>query len=174
MLRAASAPFSCFPPNHGVDSQAGGRSASSDYRPRYVGHHLLLSYTANALPHASIAQYLAAPQDKQDPFCFCELSNSTQGQTKVDKGGGQTPVWDEEFRFTVYEVEGEQQKLKITVMRQEHKQESEVVGEAYVAIDGKWKDNEFDGEYRCGPARSARRELQLQARLSGSGGASVS
>jgi hypothetical protein len=65
---------------------------------------------------------------------------------KADESYNAT-VWDDEFRFTVYEVEGEQQKLKITVMRQEHKQETEVVGEAYVAIDGKWKDHEFDGEY---------------------------
>lgn len=46
----------------------------------------------------------------------------------------------------MYEVDGEQQRLKITVLRQEHKDDAEIIGEGYVVIDGTWKDNEFDGE----------------------------
>lgn len=53
-------------------------------------------------------------------------------------------VWDEEFRFTVYAVEGEVQKLKIVAKRLEHKDEDETIGEAELDITGKWPKNEFD------------------------------
>ncbi|KAH8914875.1 hypothetical protein BT69DRAFT_1231254, partial [Atractiella rhizophila] len=39
---------------------------------------------------------------KQDPYC--QLSyGSISKKTKVDKRGGQHPVWDEEFRFDIWE-----------------------------------------------------------------------
>lgn len=71
----------------------------------------------------------------------------------------------------MFEVEAETQKLKVTVKRQEHKDEAEVVGEAEIVIDGKWKDNEFDGEWvalgrRRDGARERLRTTQLTVRSS--------
>ncbi|KAH9816546.1 C2 domain-containing protein [Melampsora americana] len=39
---------------------------------------------------------------KQDPFATCEYLSHIK-RTKVDKRGGQHPVWDEELRFKIYE-----------------------------------------------------------------------
>lgn len=54
-----------------------------------------------------------------------------------------TAVWDEEFRFRIFEVEGEQQYLHVRVMREERKDEVELIGEAKILVDGSWR--EFDG-----------------------------
>jgi hypothetical protein len=40
---------------------------------------------------------------KQDPYCTIAY-NSDKKQTKVVKRGGQTPVWDEEMRFEIWET----------------------------------------------------------------------
>ncbi|GAA5902688.1 hypothetical protein JCM5296_001258 [Sporobolomyces johnsonii] len=94
------------------------------------------------------AQHLHDPHhfSKQDCLVTVEHVGSDTGtvfQTKVAKGGGQHPEWDEEFRIRLFEpLEGEQQLLKLQVMRQEHKDEAELVGEAHVLVDGTWR--EFD------------------------------
>lgn len=46
----------------------------------------------------------------------------------------------------VYEVDGEQRPLLKVALMQAKDGEDELLGQGYVAIDGKWKDNEFDGE----------------------------
>lgn len=68
----------------------------------------------------------------------------------------------------VYEVEGERPLLKVALMKAKGENgEDELLGQAAVAIDGKWKDNEYDRE---SPATSdwaepALRPLQLTAIL---------
>lgn len=52
-------------------------------------------------------------------------------------------VWDEEFRFPVYDKEGEKQKLNLCVYAKESG-EDDSLGEGEVPLE-KWKDNEFDG-----------------------------
>lgn len=113
------------------------------------------------------AQHLADPHrfSKQDPLVELEY-DSRRERTQVDKGGGQTPrtlpvsnarkkladcqsrtraVWDEEFRFRIFEAEGEQQYLHVRVMREERKDEVELIGEAKILVDGSWR--EFDGAF---------------------------
>ncbi|GAA6064688.1 hypothetical protein JCM10212_001607 [Sporobolomyces blumeae] len=90
------------------------------------------------------AQHLPDPHhfSKQDPFCVAQLGEEPPVQTRVDRGGGQHPLWDEEFRLKLYEVEGEPQILNLKVMRQERPDDAELIGEGNVLIDGTWK--EFD------------------------------
>ncbi|GAA5977996.1 hypothetical protein JCM10908_004189 [Rhodotorula pacifica] len=91
---------------------------------------------------------------KQDPFVEIEVTNSSKARTRADPDGGQTPLWDEEFRMSVYEVEGEQQYLHIRTMREESPTDHELIGEAKILLDGSWTEfDEWvaikeDGKYR--------------------------
>lgn len=52
-------------------------------------------------------------------------------------------VWDEEFRMPVFRIGDEPQYLYLRVMREEGHDDSELIGEAKVLLDGSW--TEFDG-----------------------------
>lgn len=77
----------------------------------------------------------------------CRLERARLAPVMLSKadlpGLPQRAVWDEEFRMTVYEVEGEQQYLHVRTMRQVSATEDEVIGEAKILLDGSW--TEFDG-----------------------------
>ncbi|GAA5947272.1 hypothetical protein JCM3765_001599 [Sporobolomyces pararoseus] len=98
------------------------------------------------------AQHLPDPHkfSKQDPFVIAELGEGENVQTvrtQTDRGGGQHPLWDEEFRMKLYEEEGktEGQRLSLKVMRKEgtRAKDQELIGEGSVLVDGKsWR--EFD------------------------------
>lgn len=79
--------------------------------------------------------------------CTCRLESwrlAPVTRSKADLPGlPQRAVWDEEFRMTVYEVEGEQQYLHIRTRRQASATDDELVGEAKILLDGSW--TEFDG-----------------------------
>ncbi|GAA5900317.1 uncharacterized protein JCM6883_002807 [Sporobolomyces salmoneus] len=94
------------------------------------------------------AQHLPDPHrfSKQDPFVIATLGEE-EVRTKTDKGGGQVPLWDEEFRFKLYEAEdkSEGQTLELKVMRKEgvRAKDEELIGTGSVVVDGKsWL--EFD------------------------------
>lgn len=53
-------------------------------------------------------------------------------------------VWDEEFRVPVFRVGDEPQYLYLRVLREEGRDDSELIGEAKVLLDGSW--TEFDGQ----------------------------
>ncbi|GAA5978409.1 hypothetical protein JCM5350_001155 [Sporobolomyces pararoseus] len=98
------------------------------------------------------AQHLPDPHkfSKQDPFVIAELGEGENLQTvrtQTDRGGGQHPLWDEEFRMKLYEEEGklEGQRLTLKVMRKEgtRAKDEELIGEGSVLVDGmSWR--EFD------------------------------
>ncbi|BGO97804.1 hypothetical protein NBRC10513v2_001800 [Rhodotorula toruloides] len=108
------------------------------------------------------AQHLADPHrfSKQDPLVELEY-DSRRERTQVDKGGGQTPLWDEEFRFRIFEAEGEQQYLHVRVMREERKDEVELIGEAKILVDGTWR--EFDEWVQVKEGGKYRGEVYLEA-----------
>ncbi|KAJ8295547.1 Merlin [Rhodotorula toruloides] len=108
------------------------------------------------------AQHLADPHrfSKQDPLVELEY-DSRRERTQVDKGGGQTPLWDEEFRFRIFEAEGEQQYLHVRVMREERKDEVELIGEAKILVDGSWR--EFDEWVQVKEGGKYRGEVYLEA-----------
>ncbi|BGP30179.1 hypothetical protein JCM10296v2_001931 [Rhodotorula toruloides] len=108
------------------------------------------------------AQHLADPHrfSKQDPLVELEY-DSRKERTQVDKGGGQTPLWDEEFRFRIFEAEGEQQYLHVRVMREERKDEVELIGEAKILVDGSWR--EFDEWVQVKEGGKYRGEVYLEA-----------
>lgn len=81
---------------------------------------------------------------KSSPFCKLYLSNSTKVATTPNKRGGQHPVWDEEFRLTVYTVDDAIPRLGIKIYSDED--EREMIGEAELEIDTEgWVDYQFDG-----------------------------
>lgn len=88
------------------------------------------------------AQHLHEASKQQNLFVEVEVTNSGKARTRADSDGEEDPLWDEEFRMTVYEVEGEQQYLHIRTMRQGSATEGEVIGEAKILLDGSW--TEFD------------------------------
>ncbi|GAA5957945.1 hypothetical protein JCM21900_005563 [Sporobolomyces salmonicolor] len=94
------------------------------------------------------AQHLHDPHHFSKPDCLVTIEHTNSDaamvlQTRLAEGGGQHPVWDEEFRMRIFEpLEGEQPLLELRVLRQTHKDEAELVGEAHVVVDGTWK--EFD------------------------------
>ncbi|BGP13911.1 hypothetical protein JCM10213v2_001849 [Rhodosporidiobolus nylandii] len=111
------------------------------------------------------AQHLPDPHkfSKQDPFVLLNLETQTEDvrRTKADKGGGQHPLWDDEFRFRIFEPEeGQQNILHLRVMRQERKDEEELIGEAKVLADGSW--TEFDEWVELKENGKYRGELYLE------------
>ncbi|GAA5978815.1 hypothetical protein JCM11641_003572 [Rhodosporidiobolus odoratus] len=110
-------------------------------------------------------QHLPDPHkfSKQDPFVVCSLSSNPDKEykTRVDKGGGQHPVWDDEFRLRVFEPqEGEKSILNLKVMREERKDDVELIGEANILADGSWK--EFDEWVELKENGKYRGELYLE------------
>ncbi|KWU46507.1 hypothetical protein RHOSPDRAFT_31965 [Rhodotorula sp. JG-1b] len=92
---------------------------------------------------------------KQDAaFVEVEITNSGKARTRADSDGEQDPLWDEEFRMTVYEVEGEPQYLHVRTMRQGNATDDELIGAAKILLDGSWTEfDEWvaikeDGKYR--------------------------
>ncbi|GAA6024381.1 hypothetical protein JCM10207_003305 [Rhodosporidiobolus poonsookiae] len=99
------------------------------------------------------ARHLPDPHrfSKQDPFVSLVLSNEPEKEhrTKVDKGGGQVPRWDEEKRMYLFPPpEGEKNYLDVRVMREERKDDVELIGEAKVQLVEGWRKVEEDGELR--------------------------
>ncbi|GAA6057654.1 hypothetical protein JCM3770_000282 [Rhodotorula araucariae] len=97
---------------------------------------------------------------EQDAFVEVGLTGSPDPSmrtksTKVDERDGQVPVWDEEFRFRLFEVDGTaRQSLVLSVNRQERDDDVEIVGEARIMVDGSWDhfdqwvDLKKDGKYK--------------------------
>ncbi|POY76666.1 hypothetical protein BMF94_0258 [Rhodotorula taiwanensis] len=91
---------------------------------------------------------------KQSPFVELEVTNSDKERTAVDPDGGQHSFWDEEFRMPVFRIGDEPQYLYLRVMREEGHDDSELIGEAKVLLDGSWTEfDEWvpikeDGKYR--------------------------
>ncbi|GAA5835109.1 hypothetical protein JCM3766R1_006869 [Sporobolomyces carnicolor] len=87
------------------------------------------------------AQHLPDPHrfSKQDPFV---IATDGQGEeifrTPTDRGGGQHPLWDEEFRYKLYENAGVQ-NLTFKVMRKEgvRAKDEELIGTGSVPVDGR-------------------------------------
>ncbi|GAA5874303.1 hypothetical protein JCM3774_000935 [Rhodotorula dairenensis] len=100
------------------------------------------------------------PGSKQDPFVEVEVTNSGKARTAADIGGGEQPLWDEEFRMRVYEIDGEQQYLQIRAMRATGGADHELIGEAKVRLDGSW--TEFDEWVAIKEAGQYRGEVYLE------------
>ncbi|GAA5901480.1 hypothetical protein JCM8208_001814 [Rhodotorula glutinis] len=94
------------------------------------------------------------------PFVELALTGSVDPKTRTrvdDRGRGEAPVWDEEFRFRLFEVDGSaRQHLVVKVKRRGHDEvdEVELVGEARIVVDGTWDHFDQwvtlkrDGKYR--------------------------
>lgn len=83
---------------------------------------------------------------KQDVYAVAQLAGQKL-QTKVDKRGGQHPVWDEELRFKVFKEGGKDSSaLEISCWSKE-KKEDEQIGVATVDITETLRKKEFDGEF---------------------------
>ncbi|GAA5835449.1 hypothetical protein JCM9279_004543 [Rhodotorula babjevae] len=100
------------------------------------------------------------------PFVELALTGSVDPKVRTrvdDRGRGEVPVWDEEFRFRLFEVDGSpRQHLVVKVKRREHDQgdhgeaDVELVGEARIMVDGSWdhfdqwvplkRDGKYQGE----------------------------
>ncbi|KAJ6551411.1 hypothetical protein B0H19DRAFT_1378151 [Mycena capillaripes] len=65
--------------------------------PREIGTLIVIIAKANHLPDKRNF-------GKQDPYCTVVFNGEKQ-RTEVVKRGGQRPVWDEEFRFKIYEYD---------------------------------------------------------------------
>jgi hypothetical protein len=67
---------------------------------------------------------------KQDPYCVARLGKEAK-KTITDRRGGQTPRWDQELRFTVYDSPDYYQ-LKVLILNDNKK--IEIIGETWVNL----------------------------------------
>lgn len=82
---------------------------------------------------------------KQDVYAVASLSGQSS-QTKVDKRGGQHPVWDEELRFPVMkDISKNHWTLEISCWSKEPKKDEEI-GSATLDVTETLKKKEFDGK----------------------------
>lgn len=90
---------------------------------------------------------------KQDPYCAMRLGKEAK-KTETDRRGGQTPRWDQEIRFTVYESP-DYYKLKCSVFNDDKK--TDLIGESWVDLkevvipgggqNDLWHQLQFKGKY---------------------------
>jgi hypothetical protein len=82
---------------------------------------------------------------KQSPYCVVRFESAGQ-QSKVDERGGQHPVWDDEFRFPVFESGQRKREVQVSVFAKEHRVD-ELIGEATLDIveNDVLRKGEFDG-----------------------------
>lgn len=67
---------------------------------------------------------------KQDPYCAAKLGKEAR-KTATDRRGGQTPRWDQELRFTVYDSPDYYQ-LKVMIFNDDKK--TDLIGESWVSL----------------------------------------
>lgn len=75
------------------------------------------------------------------------MSKDNKGQTIVDRGGGQFPLWDDEVRLTLSRHDST--KLVVKVLSQEQSGEDDVLlgtGTAELGDPSKWPNHQFDGK----------------------------
>lgn len=81
---------------------------------------------------------------RQDAFAKLSFGGIDQ-QTKVDKKGGQHPIWDEEIRVSVPKDSSEKNRtLHISCWAQEPKT-VDILGQGKVNISETLRTGEFDG-----------------------------
>jgi C2 domain len=67
-------------------------------------------------------------------------------QTKVEVKGGQHPLWDEEFRWPIYEsTDKKHRTLEISCFSKEPR-EDDLLGKGSIDISETLKTGEFDGK----------------------------
>ncbi|KAL9054147.1 MAG: hypothetical protein Q9162_004330 [Coniocarpon cinnabarinum] len=69
---------------------------------------------------------------KQDPYCALRLGKEAK-KTETDRRGGQTPRWDQELRFTVYESL-DYRKIKVSIFDEDKR--TDLIGECFIELDG--------------------------------------
>ncbi|KAK9470438.1 C2 domain-containing protein [Dipodascopsis tothii] len=79
---------------------------------------------------------------KQDPYCTARIAQNAQN-TKTDKRGGQTPHWDHELRFDVYDTP-DSQKMKVTVL-DDNDARPELIGDALIDLKPAFERSSADG-----------------------------
>ncbi|TDL17362.1 hypothetical protein BD410DRAFT_776149 [Rickenella mellea] len=98
---------------------------------------------------------------KQDPYAIIRLANTSQ-RTKIDKRGGQHPLWDEEFRIPVSKKSNKDSRtLKVQCWSEEGR-EDEIVGEGEVDISETLRTGEFDDWVKIEENGSYRGEVYLE------------
>ncbi|KAH8915540.1 hypothetical protein BT69DRAFT_1229849, partial [Atractiella rhizophila] len=103
--------------------------------PKMLGTIVVIPIKARNLPNKQKI-------GKQDPYC--QLSyGSISKKTKVDKRGGQHPVWDEEFRGEELRKERNNRLLKIACYADDTR-DPDLIGEGTLDIGPTLKKGEFD------------------------------
>ncbi|KAI0321794.1 hypothetical protein OF83DRAFT_1097983 [Amylostereum chailletii] len=80
---------------------------------------------------------------KQDPYCTISLGNTTK-KTEIDPKGGQHPVWDAEFRFTISKDAAKANRTITLKCHSQEKKDDQLLGEGSVDISDTLKSGEFD------------------------------
>ncbi|KAK9239977.1 C2 domain-containing protein [Lipomyces kononenkoae] len=90
---------------------------------------------------------------KQDPYCTVRIGQNAQS-TKIDKRGGQRPMWNHELRFPVLESDDQ---MKLTIL-DDNDSRPELIGDSIIdlkpifqnaakAISDKWHEIQYRQKY---------------------------